>query len=412
MRLRYRYRLYPSAPQRAALAKAFGCCRVVFNDVIALRRAAFEEGKPWVGDAEVSRLVVTEAKRRKDRAWLAEVSSVALQQAVRDANRAYRNHFDALTGKRAGGPVGRPRFKSRRDRHQSMRFTRNARFKITADRRLRLPGIGEVKVIWTRDLPGEPSSVTVVKDSAGRYFASFVCEVGPSPLGTGGSLGLDLGLDSFVTGSDGRKVAAPRHFRSAERRLAKAQRRLARKRPGSANREKARRSVALLHAAVADARSDFLHRLSSAIISENQVVVVEDLCVKALARSRAGKSVHDAGWTAFTRMLEYKAALRGREVVKIGRFFPSTRTCSSCWSVGDRKPLHVRSWACNHCGVLHDRDANAAKVILAAGLAERENACGAVEDLLARLRSRASAQPQARQPVGDWAEAGITTAAR
>jgi transposase len=343
MRLRYRYRLHPSAGQEAALAKAFGCCRVVFNDVIALRRAAFEAGNPWVGDAEVS--------RREDRAWLAEVSSVALQQAVRDANRAYRGYFDAMTGKRARGSVGMPRFKSRRDRRQAVRFTRNSRFRITSDRRLRLPGIGEVKVVWSRDLPGEPSSVTVVKDAAGRYFASFVCEVEPSPLGGGGALGLDLGLRSFLAGSDGRRVAVPRCFRGKERKLARAQRSLARKRPGSANREKARRAVAAVHAEVADARSDFLHK-------------------------------------------------------------PSTRTCSACWKVGDRKPLQVRSWACNHCGVLHDRDVNAAKVILAAGLAERENACGAVEDLLAHLRGRASAPSQARQPAGDWTEAGITTAAR
>lgn len=327
MRLRYRFRMQPTPVQANAIAKTFGSCRVVFNDVIALRDAALAAGRDWVSDAEVSRVTVTEAKRRPERAWLAETSAVALQQAVRDANRAYRNYFDSRTGRRKGAPVGRPRFKTRRDRRQTARFTKNARFKITADGRLRLPT-------------------------------------------------------------------------------------LARKRPGSANRAKARSAVALLYTAVADARTEFLHRLSKRIIDENQVVVIEDLCVKGLARTRLAKSVHDAAWTRFTRMLEYKAALYGREVVKVDRLLPSTRTCSSCAVVGDHKPLHVRSWTCQHCGVLHDRDVNAAKVILAAGLAERQNACGSVEDLLTHPRERASAQRQARPPAGDWKEAGITAAAR
>ncbi|GAA2294814.1 RNA-guided endonuclease TnpB family protein [Glycomyces scopariae] len=412
MQIRYRFRLYPSPAQERALAKAFGCCRVVFNDVIALREAALAEGRPWPGDAEVSRTVVTEAKRRPDRAWLAGTSAVALQQAVRDANRAYRNHFASRTGARAGGPVGKPRFKSRRDRRQTMRFTRNARFAVTAARRLRLPGIGEVAVVWSRDLPSEPSSVTVIRDASGRYFASFVCEAPARPAAEGGAIGIDLGLASFVADSDGRKTPAPRILRRADRRLARAQRRFARRRPGSRNRERARREVATLHARVADARTDFLHRLSSKIISENQVVVVEDLDVAALARTRFAKSVRDAGWARFTAMLEYKAALAGGRLVRVPRFLPSTRTCSSCWTVGEHRPLRVRYWACNDCGVLHDRDVNAAKVILAAGLAERENACGAVEDLLARLRAQASAESQARYPAGDWEEAGITAAAR
>jgi putative transposase len=391
MRLRHRFRIYPTPAQADSIARAFGCCRVVFNDVIAFRDAALAEGRPWVTDAEVSRVVVTEAKRRPERAWLADASAVALQQSVRDANRAYKQYFDSRSGRRRGGHVGRPRFKSRRDRRQAVRFTRNARFKITAKGRLRLPDIGDVLVVWSRDLPGDPSSVTVVRDAAGRYFASFVCEVSVQPLpGNGRAVGLDLGVASFAADSNGGKVPAPQPLRSVERRLARAHRALARKRPGSANRQKARSAVAALHAAVSDKRTDFLHRLSSEIISENQVVVIEDLCVTGLARTRLAKSVLDAAWNRFTRMLEYKAALYGREVVKIDRFLPSTRTCSSCWVVGAPKPLHVRSWTCQHCGVLHDRDVNAAKVILAAGLAERENACGAEEDLVARLHDQAS----------------------
>lgn len=410
---RYRFRLYPTAAQRESLARGFGCCRVVFNDVIALREQRYRDGLPPLPDSEVSRLVTTVAKRTPERAWLAGTSAVALQSAVRDANTAYRNFFDSLTGKRKGGKVGKPRFRSRRDRRQAMRFTKAARFKITADGRLRLPGIGDVKAVWSRDLPSEPTSVTVVKDAAGRYFASFVCEVEPETKpALHAAVGIDLGLKEFLAGSDGTKVSAPRYLRKAERALKRAQRSLSRKRPGSANRERARAEVARLHAKVADARADFLHKLSSKIIDENQVVVIEDLCVKGLARTRLAKSVHDAGWSMFCAMLEYKAAWYGREVHRVNRWFPSTRTCSNCFHKGEKRPLHVREWTCTNCQTHHDRDVNAAKVILAAGLAERENGCGAVEDLLARLREEASANLQAPPPAGDWAEAAITTAAR
>ena len=385
---------------------------MVFNDVIALREQRYRDGLPYLSDTEVSRLVTTVAKRTPERAWLAEASAVTLQSAVRDANTAYRNFFASLTGKRKGGRVGKPRFRSRRDRRQAMRFTKAARFKIV-EGRLRLPGIGDVKVVWSRDLPSEPSSVTVIKDAAGRYFASFVCAVEPETkpaLNT--AVGIDLGLKTFLTDSQNIKIPAPRYLRKAERALKRAQKALSRKRPGAANREKARAEVARRHAKVADARSDFLHRLSSKIVDENQVVVIEDLCVKGLARTRLAKSVHDAGWSMFTAMLEYKAAWYGREVHRVDRWFPSTRTCGACFHKGERQPLHVREWTCANCNTHHDRDANAAQVILAAGLAERENGCGTVEDLLVRLREVASVNTQAPPPAGDWTEAASTAAAR
>lgn len=234
---------------------------MVFNDVIALREQRFRDGLPHLSDSEISRLVTTVAKRTPDRAWLAEVSASVLQSTVRDANTAYRNFFDAKQGRRRGGPVGRPRFRSRRDRRQTMRFTRAARFRITPEGRLRLQGIGEVKVAWSRELPSEPSSVTVIRDAAGRYFASFVCKIEPKAkpeLTT--QVGLDLGLAPLLTDSDGVKTQAPWFLRNAQRALARAQRRLSRKRPGSANRERARLSLARQHAKVADARADFLHK--------------------------------------------------------------------------------------------------------------------------------------------------------
>ncbi|MEV4098997.1 transposase [Nonomuraea sp. NPDC049649] len=376
MQLRYNFRLYPTPGQRAALAQAFGCARVVFNDGLRARQEAHAAGLPYVSDGELSKRVITQAKKTPERAWLGEVSAVVLQQALADLNTAYRNFFASASGKRKGPKVAPPRFRSRKDNRQAIRFTRNARFAITAGGRLRLPKIGDVPVKWSRRLPSEPSSVTVIKDAAGRYFASFVVEAPAEPLPqTAAEVGIDLGLTHFAVLSDGRKVGNPRFLRRAERRLRKAQKALSRKAKGSNNRTKAVARVARAHARVADARRDFTHQLSTRIIRENQAVMVEDLCVKGLARTRLAKSVHDAGWSAFVSMLEYKAARYGRTLVKIDRWFPSSKLCSACGALAESMPLNVRSWACP-CGAVHDRDVNAAKNILATGRAERLNACG------------------------------------
>lgn len=357
------------------MARAFGCARVVFNDGLAARQQAYRDGMP-VTNAELSKQL-TEAKRTPERAWLAEVSSVVLQQALEDLNTAYRNFFTSANGKRKGPKVAPPQFRSRRDNRQAIRFTRNARFTVTVGDKLRLPKIGDVKVAWSRRLPSEPSSVTVIKDAAGRYFASFVVVVNTVPLPELDSeVGIDLGLTTFAVLSDGQTIDNPRVLRCAERRLRKVQQALSRKQKGSSNRAKARIKVARAHARVADTRRDFAHKLSTTIIRENQAVYVEDLCVKGLARTRLAKSVHDAGWAMFTRMLEEKAARYGRTFGRVDRWFPSTRMCSSCGAVGAKKSLSVRSWTCL-CGAQHDRDLNAAINILAAGRVERLNACGA-----------------------------------
>jgi putative transposase len=239
-----------------------------------------------------------------------------------------------------------------------------------------LPKIGDVKVVWSRELPSEPSSVTIVKDAAGRYFASFVVQVEQTPLQeTNSEVGIDLGLSTFAVLSNGKIIAAPRFLRHAERRLKKAQQNLSRKEKGSKNRAKARVRVAKAHAKVADTRRHWAHKHSTAIIRENQAVYVENSSVKGLARTRLAKSVHDAGWGMFTRMLEEKATRYGRHFAKVDRWFPSTRKCSMCRTIGNKKPLHIREWTCT-CGTTHDRDLNAAKNILAAGRAESLNACG------------------------------------
>ncbi|WP_433347136.1 RNA-guided endonuclease InsQ/TnpB family protein [Microtetraspora malaysiensis] len=375
MQLRYNFRLYPTPGQCQALARAFGCARVVFNDGLRARQDAHDAGLPYITDGDLSTRVITEAKTTPQRSWLGEVSAVVLQQALADLNIAYRNFFASVAGRRKGPRVAPPRFRSRKDSRQAIRFTKNARFSVTAGGKLRLPKIGDVDVRWSRRLPVEPSSVTVVKDSAGRYFASFVVEVAEQPLPlVEPEAGIDLGLSAFAVLSDGRKVDAPRFLRRAEKKLKKLQRVLSRKEKGSNNRAKARQVVARQHAKVADARREFHHQLSTRLIRDNQAIYVEDLAVAGLARTRLAKSVHDAGWSAFVGMLEYKARLYGRGFQRVDRWFPSSKLCCECGTAQEAMPLNVRSWTCP-CGAAHDRDVNAAKNILAAGRADRLNAC-------------------------------------
>jgi putative transposase len=361
-----------------ALGRAFGCARVVYNDALAMRRAAHESGRAWIPDSEVLRRVTVEAKTIPERAWLAEVSSVVLQQSVADCNTAYRNFFNSLSGKRKGRKMGPPRFRSRKDHRQAIRFTRNAHFRVLPSGKLRLPKVGDVEVRWSRDLPSEPSSATVILDAAGRYHVSFVVAIeGDETLPpVDDEIGIDLGLTHFAVMSNGRKIEAPRFLRKAERRLKHLQQALSRKTKGSTRRKKAVVKVAKAHAKVADTRRDWHHKLSTTLIRENQAIYVEDLCVTGLARTRMAKSVHDAGWSQFVNMLEYKATRYGRHLGKINRWFPSTRMCDTCRMVGPKLPLHIRSWTCQ-CGATHDRDINAAHNILAEGRSERLNDRGA-----------------------------------
>jgi putative transposase len=376
--------LDPSPGQRIALARAFGCARVVFNDALRIRQEARAAGLDYVRDGDLAKRVTTDAKRTPERAWLAEVSSVVLQQAVADLNTAYRNFFNSVTGKRRGRKVAPPRFRSRKDNRQAIRFTANARFKVLDNGRLRLPKVGDVRVVWSRDLPAEPSSVAVIRDAAGRYFASFVVEVSdPDRVPATAEVGIDLGLMSFAVRSDGEIIDNPRFLRKAERRLRRAQQALSRKQKGSANRKKAVRKVARIHAVVRDTRRDWLHKASTAIVRENQAIFVEDLAVAGLARTRLAKSVHDAGWSTFVGMLEYKACRYGRTFGKVDRWAPTSQMCSACGDRGSKKPLKVREWTCTTCGTRHDRDVNAASNILALGLRDKKNACGAPVSLAA-----------------------------
>ncbi|WP_318216560.1 RNA-guided endonuclease TnpB family protein [Streptomyces sp. SCL15-6] len=384
MQLRYNYRAYPDATQRRALARAFGCARVVWNDCLRARKQAHTAELAYVTSAELSRVRITQAKRTEERAWLAEVSAVVLQQSLRDLDAAYKNFFDSLKGKRAGRKVGPPRYKSKKDTRQSIRLNTNA-FSLTDDGRVYVAKVGNLKVKWSRRLPATPSSLTVTKDSSGRYFLSFVVDTATDVLPElDTDAGIDLGLSTFAVLSDGRKIDSPRFLRRAEKKLKGLQRELSRKQNGSSNRAKARIKVARQHAKVADRRRDWQHKASTRIIRDNQAVFVEDLAVSCLGRTRLAKSVHDAGWAAFVGMLEYKAALYGRTFATVDRAFPSSQVCSACGFRDGPKPLSVRRWTCGACGTVHDRDHNAARNVLfegrrivAAGRAETLNACGA-----------------------------------
>ncbi|MDG4752140.1 transposase [Micromonospora sp. WMMD718] len=401
MQLRYNYRVYPTPGQQIELARAFGCARVVFNDGLRLRQQAREAGEKYISDGELSRRLITEAKATPERAWPGEVSTVVLQQALADLNTAYRNFFNSITGKRKGRKVAPPRFRSRKDNRQAIRFTKNSRFKVLDNDRLRLPKIGDLAVRWSRTLPSDPSSVAIIRDAAGRYFASFVVQTGEDealpPVDS--EVGIDLGLTHFAVLSDGTKVAAPTFLRRAARKLKRLQHDLSRKQKGSANRKKAVVKVARAHARVADMRRDWQHKLSTAIIRENQAVYVEDLCVVGLGRTRLAKSVHDAGWASFTAMMEYKAARYGRTFGRVDRFFPSTRMCSDCGRINEKMALNVRAWDCP-CGAAHDRDVNAAKNVKAAGQADF-NARGA--------HVRPGLVPAARNEAGTHPDAACST---
>ncbi|MBE4758358.1 RNA-guided endonuclease TnpB family protein [Streptomyces caniscabiei] len=377
MQLRYQYRLNPTPGQRIALAQAFGCARVVYNDGLRIRRDAHAAGLPYIKDTDLQKQVITAAKRTPGREWLGEVSSVVLVQALADLHTAYRNFFNSVTGRRKGPKVRAPRFRSRKDNRHSIRLTRNG-FSIRSNGRLYVAKVGEIPVRWSRNLPSDPSSVTVVKDAAGRYFASFVVQTDPSEVlpEEASEVGIDLGLTHFAVLSDGRKVSSPKFLRRAERKLKKAQQTLSRKAKGSNNRKKAAAKVARLHARVADARRDHHHKLSTTLIRENQAVYVEDLSVKGLARTRLAKSVHDAGWSQFVSMLEYKAVRYGRTFGRVDRWLPSSQTCHVCFVIDGPKPLDVRTWTCAGCQTTHDRDVNAARIVLAAGRADKQNACG------------------------------------
>ncbi len=365
----YKYRFYPLPEQAEELARTFGCVRKVYNLALAARTEAWYQRQERVSYVQTSALL-TQWKRQDDMAFLRDVSSVPLQQALRHLQGA----FAAFWEKRAAYP----RFKSRKRSRQSAEYTRSA-FRWQSGQLTLAKMSAPLDIRWSRPLPEgvQPSTVTVSRDSARRWFVSLLCECPIEPYPASDAVvGVDAGITSLVTLSTGEKITNPRHERADRARLARAQRRLARKEKGSANRAKARLKVARAHARIADRRKDFLHNLTTRLVRDSQAVVIEDLSVRnMLGNHSLARAISGAAWGEVRGMLEYKCEWYGRDLVVIDRWFPSSKTCSACGHLAAKMPLSVREWNCEACGTRHDRDINAAKNIRAAGLAVL--ACGA-----------------------------------
>jgi putative transposase len=364
----YKYRFYPTPAQADLLNRTFGCVRYVYNRALAERSRAWTQDQRRVTHAETDKML-TAWKRDPETEWLTEPSKGPLQATLRDLQGAFVNFWS----KRARYP----RFKSKRRGRDSATFFANCF--AWRDGRLKLAKMADpLDIRWSRPLPESvaPSSVTVSRDSAGRWFVSILCEDAIEALSPSDArVGIDAGITSLVTLSTGEKITNPKHEKRDRERLARAQRNLARKQKGSQNRAKARVKVAKVYARITDRRRDHLHKLSTRIIRENQTVIIEDLTIRNMVRNHSlARAISDAGWRGLRSMLEYKADWYGRNLVVVDRWYPSSKTCSACGHLVNKMPLHVREWTCPECRAVHDRDVNAARVILAAGLAV--SACG------------------------------------
>jgi len=368
MKARYQYRIYPTPGQQSELAKLFGCCRVAWNDALALIKAT-PQGEKWPSNAELQKICITQAKKTEEREWLAGVSNIPLQQSIRDLGIAFKNFFDYRKDNRKGRRVGFPRFKKKLNQ-QSARFSKGG-FSIKVGK-VYLAKIGDIKTKWSRPLPSEPSSATVIKDCAGRYFLSFVVEILPitvEPKNQG--VGVDLGLETLATLSTGEKVKAP-NTSALDRKIRKGKRKLARAVKGSRRRESLRVAVARAEAKQCNIRKDFNQKLATRLVRENSVVVLEDLNVSGMVKNRClSRAISRAGWRQIRTMCEAKAnMINDREVRVISRWEPTSQICSDCGYRWGKLDLSVRSVLCINCGTEHDRDTNAGVNILAAGQAD------------------------------------------
>jgi putative transposase len=371
MRTAYRCRAYPDQAQQALLNRTFGCVRVVWNTILAERQRLYRAEGTSMSYAATD-AALTAMKKDAGLVFLNEVSSVPLQQALRHQHQAFNAFF--------AREAGYPRFKSRRS-HQSAHYTRSA-FTMRGGVLRLAKTDGPVRFVWSWpdvDVTGlDPTMVVVSREPDGRWYVTFAIDGdGPKPLpATGRALGVDLGIKDFAVTSDGDRITNPRHLERKARNLARYQRRLARCQKGSANRAKARAKVARAHRKVRNARRDFLHRSSTRLVHGNDVIVIEDLAVTNMVCNRhLARVISDCGWGEFRRQLEYKCERYGRTLVVIDRWYPSSKTCSACGHLLTALTLGTRHWTCPSCGTRHDRDINAAKNILAAGLAVI--ACGA-----------------------------------
>ncbi|KAA3644085.1 MAG: transposase [Chloroflexi bacterium] len=384
IRKAFKFRLYPDRSQQQALAVQFGHAHFVYNYFLAVRREHYAQTGAGLSYADTTGQLSV-LKRHPDHLWLQEADSQVLQQKLKDLDRAYKNFFE--------GRARYPRFRSRRHR-QSIRYPQRVKVDLAAGRSY-LPRVGWVRTVFHRPLEGVLKNVTVSKTKSGRYYASFQVELEiPAPQFKGSTVGIDLGLRSFLARSDGQKVANPRPLVQAERRLRRLQRSLSRRRKGSRGWERQRLKVARQHEKVANQRYDFQHKLSHRLVEEHRLIGIESLNIKGMVcNRRLARHISDAGWGQFVRMLAYKGAWYGCHVVAAERWFPSSKTCSMCGAEMEIMPLQVRDWDCPSCGSHHDRDVNAAKNILKHTTADRTTA-GAAESHADGVHVRPASYPR------------------
>ena len=357
IRRAYRYRFYPNQQQRIQLAQTFGCTRYVYNWALRLRTDAYYKHQQKMSYKETSNQL-TNLKKNPEFSWLKDVTAVPLQQALRHLNTAFLNFF--------AGRAKYPRFKKKHNK-QSATYASNA-FKWDGEKLILAKMKSPLKIRWHRLLGGTPTTVTVSKDSANRYFVSFSVEEEIEQLPpTDEQVAIDLGIKDVIVSSKGFASGNPKYYAKYQKKLAKLQKRLAKKQKGSKNRDKARLKVAKLHAKIADCRKDFLNKLTIQLIRENQVVITESLAVKNMIKNRKlSKAIADVGWGELIRQLDYKASWYGRILVQVDRYFPSSKRCHACGHVLDKLALEIREWDCV-CGSHNLRDYNAALNLLAVG---------------------------------------------
>ncbi|NEP52891.1 MAG: IS200/IS605 family element transposase accessory protein TnpB [Moorea sp. SIO3C2] len=357
MKLRYNYRVYPNKKQIEKLGQTFGCARVVWNDSLALIKG-LEKGEKWPSNGELQKIAITQAKQTEQRCWLSGVSVVPLQQSVRDLGVALSSFFKLRKGERKGPKMGFPRFKKRHD-NQSARFTQRGFSLING--KLFLAKIGELKVQWSRPLPSEPSSVTVLRNKVGQYHVSFVVEMDiPFIPADHEAVGVDLGIKTFAVTSRDKYIQSPGYER-LERKIRRFQRKLSRQVKGSNRWQRTKHRIAKLHLKIRNIRNDFLHKLSTKLVKENQIICLEDLNVKGMVKNRRlARSISRQGWGLFRVMCEAKAMMYGREVQVISRWEPTSQTCSTCGYRWGKLDLSIREIVCLNCHTKHDRDGNAA----------------------------------------------------
>lgn len=358
VKMSYRYRFYPTLKQKQILARTFGACRYIYNWGLRFRTDAYHAGQKV--NYSASSTALTALKKTPEHVWLNEISCIPVQQSLRHLQTAFRNFFD----KRSRYPSFKKKYGP-----QSAEYTKSAFKWDPGNRSLVLAKLGRLRIHWSRSFESYPTTVTIKKDRAGRYFVTLVVDEGRTALPkTGEAIGVDLGISRLATLSNGERIANPRYLRHAERKLARAQRILARRKKGSNRRGRAWLRVAKIHAHVADARMDYMQKVTTDLVRRFDTICIEDLNLRGMVKNHSlARSLSDASLGLFGRLLEYKCNWYGKELVRVDRWFPSSKRCSACGHILESLPLSVREWDCPECNAHHDRDENAALNILAEG---------------------------------------------